>query len=180
MEINNRASIDIMGFSLCLDDSNGPTNNLPTTANVDILAKNKQYNNLSNKTYFNSMNTNSFYIANEEDAVDGLDDEFLFSNRHGIPFQRNNISTSNNNRDIKNLYVSSSNVPINKINISNGSNINPSIDQQVNQINSSNSNITELDNVKHKLSSFWNNVKYGKYNLLFFYFNDLDIYLIIK
>ncbi len=163
MEINNRASIDIMGFSLCLDDSNSSTN-LPTTANIDILTKNKNFNNMINNANLNSLNTNSFYIANEEDATVGLDDHFLFSNRQ-IPLQRNNINSSNNDdiNNLKKIYVSSSNVPINKSNASNGNNIMTNIEQSNNQNNSSNSNLTELDNVKHKLSSFWNNVKYGKF-----------------
>lgn len=167
MELNNRASLDIMGFSLCLDDPSCP---VPTTnINNDNNNNNNNNKSLINNNNLSSLNTNSFYIANEDDAVASLDEEYLFSNRYkpsNFIQQRNylinNSNLSNDNsanisnleNNLKKLYLTSSNVPINN---SLTSNVNQSI---VN--NSSNSNLTELDNVKHKLSSFWNNVKYGK------------------
>jgi len=213
LNANDLASLNIMEYSLCLDDhpATPPVILKPSTTKGGNFAKLKS--SIINKTTSNNNETinansnsssigsfkfdkqintfNSFYLTNdfdsgggtggggggkeqmnkfqkidnieEEEDVDHVEDdedEVVF-NLKGEYEQKSD--TSQNKRNIKVNQYSSVNNNNNDNTIINS---NGAISCSNNNSNGNTNNVIELDSVKHKLSSIWNNVKYGK-NILF-------------
>jgi cysteine protease ATG4 len=176
---NEACSLNIMEYSLCLDDHSAL--NATTTTNKN---NNKALGNtfshlksttMSSHTKFDkhvntSLNTfNSFYLTNESDTNELVKDN---------PFHNINeeIECSNDDDD---EIVFNLNKAEYKSNKTNDNDINKKVEikptkkaeEQSSTMNNcsnsnSNNNVIELDTVKHKLSSLWNNVKYGWSNYL--------------
>jgi hypothetical protein len=208
LNANDLASINIMEYSLCLDDHPTPPLKKQQSSSLgngtasgtkmgnfsklkSSILSNQKSNNEPNVSFkFDKQNTfNSFYLTNDYDSGDIItvntnsknakeqqtkkfqkidherldadiveedEDEVVLESLKGHYEQKMNAFQQNDNkRDIKSKQFSN-------VITSSNSNISSIGATHINN----NNNVIELG--KHKLSSIWNNVKYGKLYSVFY------------
>ena len=197
---NDVASLNIMEYSLCLDDHPAPNilnqqqkmtqNNadknskLPhkSTIHANQFRFDKNMNNFSSFYLTNDYDAHeqphqpkreakpSIDIINEDDDTEDDDDDEIFNlngeyrTKSTSTNKKETTSSNFKEKNVVNIEKSASGSSLSKNNINNNSG--GSISNS--NINANANNVIELDTVKHKLSSIWNNVKYGKEISIYF------------
>ena len=169
---NDVASLNIMEYSLCLDDQPavappGPTRlekNNSKTGGGGNFAKLKSSINQQNSFKFDKqMNTlTSFYLTNDYDHHnpngDAKERNAQFQNIDEVEDEDEVVFNLNVDKNTTYSQNKNGNKAINRTASANTNATNTIATNS----NNNNNNVIELDAVKHKLSSIWNNVKYGK------------------
>ena len=181
LNANDLASLNIMEYSLCLDDH--PTISKQSTSSkggnfAKLKSSIMNKTNKTNETNDKQMNTfNSFYLTNDyetgsvvSDGNENREQMNKVQRIDNIEEEEEDVDHVEDDEDevvfnLKGEYEHKSDTSQNKRSLKSNqySNVNNS-DVTSNSSNSinTNTNVIELDSVKHKLSSIWNNVKYGK------------------
>ena len=180
LNANDLASLNIMEYSLCLDDHPTLSKQSSSSSKGGNFAKLKSsIMNKTNKTNDKQMNTfNSFYLTNDYetggvvgDGNENREKMNKFQKIDNIEEEEEDVDHVEDDEDevvfnLKGEYEHKSDTSQNKRNLKSNqySNVNNNdvTSNSANSINANSTNVIELDSVKHKLSSIWNNVKYGK------------------